>query len=503
VITATSARPRLISRPSRHVYEVIVMGGQLGGALAAALLAKRGYRVLLVDHDGLGHGYEHDGWVLPYAPFVSPPLKTMPVIGAALQELGLSVTIQRATRPHRPDLQLVFDNHRVDLHAHPDRRRAELVREFGGSGARVGDQLAAISTQHEQSDGFLKQFDNLPPDGPLSMWRARREVKKRPELQLAPALSADNAAADLIRRMLPFLTWLEDADTPLARTRPLSQVLRSPSRLPGGHEGLRDLIVKKLVDLGGDVLSSDTSDSYVVEELAFDGGRLVGVQVLGSSNIYRGSGVIAATDAGALRRLVGDKKRHRALVETLDLVRTRKFLYSVNWVVPADVLPRGMGELVLVDTGDDLGTLLVQLHGVRRTTGEEDRLMRVVCAGAFVPASVRELGEPKLHALKKQIEVHLDRLMPFVRQHLVLSSAPYLDAGGVRGSRLLPHPLLEINVERFAGVTGLSPRTPIRNLFLASREVFPGLGLEGELLAGVRAARMLDEQLNKKSPLRR
>ena len=95
-------RPRLNTGPSRHIYDVIALGGQLGGALAAALLAKRGYRVLLVDHDGLGPGYEHDGFILPYAPFVAPPLKTMPVIGDALQELGLNVTIQRATRPHKP-----------------------------------------------------------------------------------------------------------------------------------------------------------------------------------------------------------------------------------------------------------------------------------------------------------------------------------------------------------------------------------------------------------------
>ncbi|HYX91247.1 MAG TPA: NAD(P)-binding protein [Myxococcaceae bacterium] len=496
-------RPRLNTGPSRHIYDVIALGGQLGGALAAALLAKRGYRVLLVDHDGLGHGYEHDGFILPYAPFVAPPLKTMPVIGDALLELGLNVTIQRATRPHKPELQLVFDKHRLDLSSEPERRRAELVREFGGSGAQVGEQIAAIATQHEQSDAFVKQFRDLPPNGVFGSWRARRELKRRPEVEVPPALSADSAPAELIHRLLPFLTWLEQADTPLARTRPLSQVLRSPSRLPGGHEGLRDLILKKLIDLGGDVLSRDTTDAYIVEELSFEGSKLVGVQVLQSSNVYRGSSVIAATDSGALRRLITDKKSHRDLIEVLDLVRTKKFLYSVNWVVPAEALPRPLGELVLVDTGDELGTLLVQLHGVRRATGEDDRVHRVLCAGAFVPASVRDLGEAKLQALKKQIETHLDRLVPFVRQHLALSSAPYLDAGGVRGSRLLPHPLLEVDVERFAGVTGLSPSTPLRNLFLASREVFPGLGLEGELLAGVRAARLVHELLQKKSPLKR
>ena len=42
-----------------------------------------------------------------------------------------------------------------------------------------------------------------------------------------------------------------------------------------------------------------------------------------------------------------------------------------------------------------------------------------------------------------------------------------------------------------------------KNLFLASREVIPGLGLEGEVLAGVRAAKLVQESLKKTDPLKR
>ena len=68
------ARAHIPGGPPRHVYDVVVLGGQIGGAVASALLAKRGYRVLHVEHDGMGHGYAHEGWLLPYAPFVTPPL---------------------------------------------------------------------------------------------------------------------------------------------------------------------------------------------------------------------------------------------------------------------------------------------------------------------------------------------------------------------------------------------------------------------------------------------
>jgi hypothetical protein len=107
-----------------------------------------------------------------------------------------------------------------------------------------------------------------------------------------------------------------------------------------------------------------------------------------------------------------------------------------------------------------------------------------------------------MNALVQRIDVELDALMPFTKDKRVLRSAPYLDAGGVRGSRLMPHPLYTFEAEAFLGVTGLKQRTPAKNLLLAGREVLPGLGLEGEFLAGLRAARLVQEMLKKKNPLK-
>lgn len=497
-------RPRAIpAGPSRHVYDVIVIGEELGGPLCAALLQKRGYRVLLVEHDGLGHGYEHRDHLLPYSPFVMPALRTMPLVEDALKELGLNTTVQRTLQQPVPGLQLIFDRQRVDLHSDVVRRKAELLREFGPPGETVDTALQAFSTQYEQTDKFIKAVPDLPPIGLLNTWKTRREVRKHSEIDAPPKLASSEPPAQLLSALLPYVTWLDDASTPLARTRPLSQVLHGAHHYPGGREGLRELLMKKLQDLGGDVLARERSDAFVVEQLTFEGGKLAGVQVLQSSNVYRAGAFVAATDAGALRRLIPDKKKHRAVTEFLDSVETRRFLFSVNWVIPESLLPRGMGELVLAQTKDDLETLLIQVQTARGPDLTPVPELRVVCAAAFVPASVRDLGEQRLKEVKAQIEGHLDRLMPFVRPKVLLSSAPYLDAGGVRGSRLLPHPLLRVDAEPFAGVTGLSPQTPLRNLFLASREVLPGLGLEGEYLAGIRAARLVHDLLHKNKHLKR
>ncbi|WP_223634605.1 NAD(P)-binding protein [Corallococcus sp. EGB] len=506
-MSTSAAKLKLPSGPSRHVYDVIVLGSQVGGALAAALLAKRSHRVLLVEHDGMGPGYEHDGFVLPYAPFVAPPLKAMPAVEEALTELGLSTVIGRALRPHAPELQLVLPKNRVDLSGDATRRRAELTREFGEAGEGIQGALTGSAAQHEATDAFFKAGPQLPPDGFFEGWKLKGQIKEHPALEAAPRLAGDDPALSLVRGLLPFLVHLEKPGAPLAQTRALSQVLTAPSTYPGGMDALRDVLTRRLTELGGDVLGRDNPAGFIVEELAFEGSKFSGVKLVRSDTLYRASCLVTATDSGALRRLVTDKKHHRGLLEHLDQSNIKSLLFSVNWVVPEAALPRGMGELVLLDTQDpELGPLLVQQHPARTAgaTGHKDvEGVRVVCAGAFVPASAREEGEEHLRALASRIEEHLDRLMPFTKQHRALRSVPYLDAGGVRGSRLMPHPLYTFETEAFLGVTGLKQRTPAKNVILAGREVLPGLGLEGELLAGMRAARLVQEMLNKKDPLKR
>lgn len=495
--------------PSRHVYDVIVLGSQLGGALAAALLAKRNHHVLLVEHDGMGPGYEHGGYLLPYAPALAPPLKAMPAVEEALTELGLTSAVQRALEPHTPALQLVLPRHRVDLHAEAPRRRAELTREFAEQADGLMASLDATATQHEASDAFFKEHPELPPDGLFETWGLNKHIRKHPGLGQPSKLTGDDEATRLVRGLQRFVTYLDKPESPLAQTRPLSQVLQSPSRFPGGQEGLRELLIHRIRELGGDVLSRESSESFVVEELNFEGSRFAGVKVLRSDTLYRAACLVAATDADALRRLVSDRKHHRRFLEHLDESTTKSLLFAVNWVVPESALPRGLGELVLADPQDEeLGPLLIQLHPARMVDGKDGREskeredLRVVCAAAFVPASARELGEEHLQSLAQRIDEHLDALMPFTRERRVLRSAPYLDAGGVRGGRLIPHPLYSFESEAFLGVTGLKQRTPAKNVILAGREVIPGLGLEGELLAGIRAARLAQEMLKKKNPLK-
>ncbi len=493
-------RQRTSSAPTRHVYDVAVIGSHIGGALAATLLQRRGHHVLYIEHDGTGHGYAHQGYLLPYAPFVMPPLKAMPALDEALTEIGLTTTFQRSAHLPTPMLQLALDDARFDLVPDTKARSKELDRAIGDEAkdfARVWDDAAG---RMEKTEGFLRERPDLPPQGFFARYKFNRTAGRFPSVS-ETLDGAKEPAAKLLMGLADFAVNV-DVRKALASTRPLSLLLQGTHVWPGGRDGLRELLLNRLSELGGDVLAHDAST--VVEEIAFDGNRIAGIKLVKSDTVYKTGCVIGATDAAALRRLISDKRKHRALAELLDGPVAKRILFSVNWVIPESVLPRGMGETVMLAPKDPtLTPILVQVAAARRVPGEPaaDDDERVVTAGTFIEGSMRELGEDQLTALAERLNVELEALMTFTRAKARLVSAPYLHASGVRGSRLMPHPLLREDEDSLLGVTQLPVREPAKHLFLASREVLPGLGLEGEIMSGVRAARLVQETIKKANPL--
>jgi hypothetical protein len=108
-----------------------------------------------------------------------------------------------------------------------------------------------------------------------------------------------------------------------------------------------------------------------------------------------------------------------------------------------------------------------------------------------------------LRGIATRLSAELDHLMPFSLGKALLTSCPYLDSSGVRGTRLMSHPLLAFEGPQFLGVAGLPAQLPGKGFYLASREVLPGLGLEGEVLAARRVAKLIQETLKKPNALAR
>lgn len=481
----STALVRKGTAPTRHVYDVLIIGGQLGGALAAALFAKRGLQVLYVPHDGLGQPYAHGEARLPHAPFFVPPLKAVPAFDEALQELGINAAVGRLLQP--APLQVLEQDRWYELTHDEKRRGPELARAFGDDAERFDEGMRKAQSAAEASDSFFQAHPDLPPEGFFGRWKFKRSLGRFPGLGLDTPLPSDS----IVQRLLPFVTSLEGSSA-LSRARALGRALAGPAVLQGGREALWGALAERARELGADVLAPDEP----VERIALDGAT-VGVRLGKGDTTYRAGFLVAAMDLDVLTRLVPEKSQ-KAAAKLLPTVSAQKALVTLNLVLPEKALPRGLGALALVDAPQlEGGALLLQVGPGPKP---EDRVLTVSVQAS---TGLRAGGEPAVRALLSQVHAALARVMPFTRQHVTLESTPWVDAAAIVAGRAEVHPLYPAPPTGWLGVTAATTSAPWKRVMLASRQVLPGLGFEGEVLAAQRAVKRVELALKKNDPLKR
>jgi hypothetical protein len=516
-LTQTSFRPPATQR----VYDVCIVGSQLGGVVAGALLARRGFRVLHVSHDDPGPHYLGEGYLLPFGPAVIPAPRQLPSAEAVLSELGLSTDVARALVTTHTDLQLLLPRHRVDLAREPAALRDELRREWPGQSDALEAGFARLGTLFDAAGLFLRAVPPLPPDGFGERRAVRRALKLASAGPGAPSDAVGEARPfvgleehELVRSLLVahrFLTYRDGRPSPLSLVRLLGGAFRGLHRLPDGLGTLREMVRRRIAESRGDLRGGPEGPARA-SGLELSRGRVEAVRLDGSSDVHVARAFVAATDVERLLALLPADVRGGRQAAPLRRVRPSRQLLALNLVVKERALPPALGENVLAlrdaGGGDELGNALflqvmparrdARRGGAREALGDAVPDERVVCASGFVPAGI---GEAALKAAAARIREAVGDAIPFFERHLVAESSPLL-AEPERAAMSQVHALYQAEEEDALGVAGLSVRSPWRNLLLAGREVVPGLGIEGEFYAGIQAAGHVAAILGAKETLR-
>lgn len=489
---------------TQRQYDACVVGSQVGGAIAAALLSRRGFRVLEIDHDGRGAGYVDGGWVLPWRPALFPSPRLMPAGDSALNELGAASNLARALHHLTTGVQLVLPRHRLDLPSAPEPLAAELRREWPGEDSALDAALHEIDALFEDGGRFLGSAPPLPPRGLLARLALKRAVAraagpKRGSLESARPFESlgDHPLPAALLALYPFLASLDGPPPPLALARVLGGALRGLHVADGGAQALREVFRRHATPAGPANHDQTAAQAGVVEHVEVSGGRIAGLRLAGSADLHSARIVLLATDGAAFARLLPAGAQGKAAA-ALGRLRPARRILTVNLVVRAAALPPPLGLAALVKL--DGGPVLVQIDPARRQEAEEREAPEgdnVLCAAAAVPAEpwTRE----SVRAAADRIRAALSEAIPFFDRHVIFESIPTL-VGADDGAPFpeVADPLYAPPENAALGVTGLPIQGPFRNLFLASRDVLPGLGLEGEIFAGIEAAAHAAAALGKK-----
>ena len=195
------------------------------------------------------------------------------------------------------------------------------------------------------------------------------------------------------------------------------------------------------------------------------------------------------------------------------------YRYALSLIVAPAAVPTGTPARLLAIA--DPARPLLEDNALAVTVGrpgprEPDRIpLWIECA---VPAHLVDAGPSYLRALRGRLLQTLERLWPDLAKNTLVVASPYDGLGAQRSSdgsstpasiasrtavAVVPPPLYSRAATGPFDVTGLPHATGVKSLLLVGRENLPGLGLEGELISGWGAARLVGHAPVRRLSLRR
>ncbi len=470
---------------TRH-YEAVVIGGRLSAVVAAALLAKRGVRGLLIDEGELASEDPH------LLVDCVPADGGSAVMQLVHRELGLQDELRNRSGPLDPLLQIVWPDQRLDLSDDPKSSMQELHRGLGTHARGVETFFERLEEAASQVGEFLEHAGELPASGYFNRRSARTNARRYEAVtqgldQSGLLAELDPLAAELFMAPLTYLTYIEDrtaGEASVARfARPLARFLSGTRSLRNGRT-LRGIF-------------SDVAERRAFEvqhgalESAEPKGRQVHLRLAGNSDGITAEAIIDASGELSALGVLPYQKRRKDLSETLQTARPRATLHVLGIEVDDAAIPPGMGHHLLLLNGrrdpsraePDAADRPIWLT---RRPGQNPGRTQLVVAHPVSAAWTHAGGG--LDALEAMMKGRVERIVPFLADGRP-EIRPLCGRGSMRSARpVLNHPLFEPGLDPDTGLGGVACRTSMKNVFIAGPAVLPGLGVEGEYFAALQAA---------------
>jgi hypothetical protein len=487
-----------------NYFDVVLVGDDLAGLTAAALLSHRGFRVLRLRGEAAPESYKLGRYALPTSPMAFTGLES-PAVRRIASALNLVQLLRRKLIAQRPAYQLVLPDARLDVTDSTEQNQRELQRELGEAAASAFDAyLLRAQEVGRVLDAALGQDHTLLPEG---FWERRELGRWEQRLQAAtdqlldglpegsPLWTAAHLPAALFASLAP---WSPTAST-LARHDELGR--RGTFRLDGGREALRELIE--------DHLNQTETRPYPASRIVLRRGRVTGVEAGPRNEPFGTNYVLYASPIAELPKLVdSDDGPPKRVEERMAQTRVAGYRYVLNAVVTVGGIPEGIASLVLATR--DTARPLVADNALAVHVGEPDEEGHVVVSATCVlpapegaSAADPEAAANLARSARPNVEARLAELMPFWEGHRVLLHSPHdgLAPVGVSGEPAAPLPMEEVystEAPTSLGIGMIPHGGLLKHLVLASRQNFPGLGVEGELAAAWGAAKAIAASEKKK-----
>jgi len=491
---------------SLSYYDVAVIGTSLAPTLCAALLARRGFRVLLVGHEQRSTTYTLGPWKLPRAPFTLNSA-TSPIARRIWAELGLTQNLRHVATELDPSFQVVMARQRLSVRPDEAAWDREIEREFPRVKRPAEEFHAHVKRISRAFDAAVERDLTWPPE---TFFERRDFARATLGLPFDRTGNAPDTIAELpdlhpFRLAVGLPSRLSegmdpDHTTALRCARLYASWLQSPQAIVGGWETLQHMLLERLRSHSAVALETTNARSIVVKR-----GGVTGIRLADSDDEIGCGHVVAGLDVSSLIPLLPERDAFETLFEHLGEPQIRYYRYTLNVMLKSDGVPAGVARDVFVDLSTE-----PTRHFERQLHLQFERLDAAhhnVCVEALVPRAIVEGDEDELATLRERLLSTLAEVIPFLREHLCMVDSPHdgHPPSHVRGEpppppdswqrgRSTMTAVYSYPVTQALGLCALPLRTPIKRLVLCNSQVMPGLGQEGELITAWGAAKVITKR---------
>ncbi len=473
------------------MYDLIIIGNDLSSLSAAALASRHGEKTVLIAENGLPDFFCPSGYAFDIDPF--------PLVGfggyqgerSLLNEIDPLFSDALNARLQNPGLQVIHRRHRIEFFSDLERLSMEMEREFPSEGGAIRRFYTLLDNNRElifpkKGDESLNVHDLVQNIRRLvnrnsAMFKIRAAwhsvlyaARKRPPLlRLFTAQSA--FFSSLFGNGGDFLSLMYGLSCPL-----------DGIYVPEGKNSLRNMMRNRFLEAGGaikedcSVMKINVADEIAINVISGD-----------SSSVLKGRRLIVSTKWEKLRMLMLNKKTFRHLNKRFRRIGGSFHPFTLHMGVCDKGLPEKMGACVILlgeENGslwtDDLIFLKTSLPGDQGCAPEGKRAL---CATVFLKESPVRLTNQDLKEAALYVKNNVGDFLPFLNENI-----DFIDIDGSIAISRRYHEALNagLEVKRILfSRKAPSVNTPLPNVFVTGGMLFPGRGIHGEILSGIKAAR--------------
>ena len=267
---------------------IVVIGAGIGGLTAAALLAHRGYSVLVLEQAAVAGGcastFKRRGFTFDVGATQVAGLEPGGIHHQIFTELGIEIPDARPCDPACA-VYLPNEDQPINVWRDPDRWRKEQLRQFGGS-ASFWQRLSSL---FKASWAFQQRDPVLPPRNGWDLWHLMKAVRPG-TLQTVPYMFStvghilklyrvgeDKRLKTFLDLQLKLYSQVDADETAVLYAATALAVSQEPQglfHLEGSMQVLSDRLIQSIKQNGGRVLMRQSVNHVYTQK-----GKVTGVSV--------------------------------------------------------------------------------------------------------------------------------------------------------------------------------------------------------------------------------